>query len=65
MQGHWLLARLGKRVLRPGGMGLTRRRARPGARHAPELPPAGRTAQRRRHRGAEGRRESPCEASRG
>jgi SAM-dependent methyltransferase len=22
--GHWLLARLGKRVLRPGGMGLTR-----------------------------------------
>lgn len=25
MQGHWLLATLGKRVLRPGGMGLTRR----------------------------------------
>ena len=25
MQGHWLLARLGKRVLRPGGIGLTRR----------------------------------------
>lgn len=25
MQGHWLLARLGKRVLRPGGAGLTRR----------------------------------------
>jgi SAM-dependent methyltransferase len=24
MQGHWLLARLGKRVLRPGGIGLTR-----------------------------------------
>ncbi len=23
--GHWLLARLGKRVLRPGGLGLTRR----------------------------------------
>jgi hypothetical protein len=23
--GHWVLARLGKRVLRPGGMGLTRR----------------------------------------
>ena len=23
--GHWLLARLGKRVLRPGGMGLTQR----------------------------------------
>lgn len=23
-QGHWLLARLGKRVLRPGGLGLTR-----------------------------------------
>jgi SAM-dependent methyltransferase len=25
MPGHWLLARLGKRVLRPGGVGLTRR----------------------------------------
>ena len=25
MPGHWLLARLGKRVLRPGGMELTRR----------------------------------------
>ena len=24
MPGHWLLARLGKRVLRPGGMELTR-----------------------------------------
>lgn len=24
VQGHWLLARLGKRVLRPGGVGLTR-----------------------------------------
>ncbi|AGC61041.1 methyltransferase [Mycobacterium liflandii 128FXT] len=24
LQGHWLLARLGKRVLRPGGIGLTR-----------------------------------------
>lgn len=24
MQGHWLLARLGKRVLRPGGVELTR-----------------------------------------
>lgn len=24
IQGHWLLARLGKRVLRPGGIGLTR-----------------------------------------
>ncbi|MGH3559938.1 class I SAM-dependent methyltransferase [Mycobacterium sp.] len=24
VQGHWLLARLGKRVLRPGGIGLTR-----------------------------------------
>ena len=23
MPGHWVLARLGKRVLRPGGMGLT------------------------------------------
>lgn len=25
MQGHWLLARAGKRVLRPGGLTLTRR----------------------------------------
>src|SRR5215216_6136706 len=25
MPGHWVLARLGKRVLRPGGMELTRR----------------------------------------
>lgn len=25
MPGHWLLARLGKRVLRPGGLELTRR----------------------------------------
>lgn len=25
MQGHWLLARIGKRVLRPGGEKLTRR----------------------------------------
>ena len=25
MPGHWLLARLGKRVLRPGGRQLTRR----------------------------------------
>jgi hypothetical protein len=25
MPGHWLLAKLGKRVLRPGGLGLTRR----------------------------------------
>lgn len=25
MPGHWVLARMGKRVLRPGGMGLTRR----------------------------------------
>ena len=25
MPGHWLMARLGKRVLRPGGMELTRR----------------------------------------
>ena len=24
MPGHWLLARLGKRVLRPGGLNLTR-----------------------------------------
>ena len=26
MPGHWLLARLGKRVLRPGGRELTRQR---------------------------------------
>ena len=25
MPGHWLLARMGKRVLRPGGLELTRR----------------------------------------
>jgi hypothetical protein len=25
VQGHWLLARLGKRVLRPGGVELTNR----------------------------------------
>ena len=25
MPGHWVLARIGKRVLRPGGMELTRR----------------------------------------
>lgn len=25
MQGHWVLARAGKRVLRPGGLALTRR----------------------------------------
>lgn len=25
VQGHWLLARLGKKVLRPGGVALTRR----------------------------------------
>lgn len=25
VQGHWLLARLGKRVLRPGGLELTTR----------------------------------------
>lgn len=25
MPGHWLLARMGKRVLRPGGLGLTRK----------------------------------------
>ena len=24
MPAHWLLARLGKRVLRPGGLGITR-----------------------------------------
>ena len=25
MQGHWVLARLGKRILRPGGMEMTRK----------------------------------------
>ena len=25
MPGHWVLARMGKRVLRPGGLELTRR----------------------------------------
>ena len=25
MPGHWLLAKMGKRVLRPGGLELTRR----------------------------------------
>jgi hypothetical protein len=25
MPGHWLLSRIGKRVLRPGGLQLTRR----------------------------------------
>ena len=34
LQGHWLLAKMGKRVLRPGGMEMTRRildAAKPGA----------------------------------
>lgn len=46
--GHWLLARLGKRVLRPGGLGLTRRlveHARiPGADVVELAPGLGRTA---------------------
>lgn len=46
--GHWLLARLGKRVLRPGGLGLTRRlfdNARiPGADVVELAPGLGRTA---------------------
>lgn len=50
MQGHWLLAKLGKRVLRPGGIGLTRRMleaARPtSSDHVVELGPGvGRTAE--------------------
>ena len=53
MQGQWLLARLGKRVLRPGGLGLTRRlltvapahggrvvELGPGVGRTAELPPA-------------------------
>ena len=31
MQGHWLLARLGKRILRPGGRALTARLLREAA----------------------------------
>lgn len=46
--GHWLLARLGKRVLRPGGLGLTRKllaEARiPGADVVELAPGLGRTA---------------------
>lgn len=46
--GHWLLARLGKRVLRPGGAGLTRRllaEAAPAGADVVELAPGlGRTA---------------------
>ena len=50
MQGHWLLARLGKRVLRPGGIGLTRRLLSAAApapgEHVVELGPGvGRTAE--------------------
>lgn len=48
--GHWLLARVGKRVLRPGGAGLTRRlleRAAPAGADVVELAPGlGRTAAR-------------------
>lgn len=48
LQGHWLLARLGKRVLRPGGAGLTRRmlaQLRIGGADVVELAPGlGRTA---------------------
>ncbi|SPT51221.1 class I SAM-dependent methyltransferase [Actinomadura madurae] len=49
VQGHWLLARLGKKVLRPGGIGLTRRmldHTEIGGRDIVELAPGlGRTAQ--------------------
>ena len=50
MQGHWLLARLGKRVLRPGGIGLTRRllaaaAPEPGERVVELGPGVGRTAE--------------------
>lgn len=48
VQGHWLLARLGKRVLRPGGAGLTRQllsRVRLAGADVVELAPGlGRTA---------------------
>lgn len=46
--GHWLLARLGKRVLRPGGLELTRRlldrAAIPGSDVVELAPGLGRTA---------------------
>ena len=50
MQGHWLLARLGQRVLRPGGIGLTRRllsaaAPAPGERVVELGPGVGRTAE--------------------
>ena len=50
MQGHWLLASLGKRVLRPGGIGLTRRllsaaAPAPGERVVELGPGVGRTAE--------------------
>lgn len=50
MQGHWLLARLGKRVLRPGGIDLTRRMLAaaalaPGERVVELGPGVGRTAE--------------------
>ncbi|HEU0257504.1 MAG TPA: methyltransferase domain-containing protein [Microbacteriaceae bacterium] len=48
VQGHWLLARLGKRVLRPGGLRLTKpllREARVTGAHVVEFAPGmGRTA---------------------
>ena len=45
MQGHWLLATLGKRVLRPGGIELTRRMLQAAAPQAGDAPAeAGRTA---------------------
>lgn len=48
VHGHWLLARLGKRVLRPGGLGLTRTllaESRPTGADVVELAPGlGRTA---------------------
>ena len=49
-QGHWLLARLGKRVLRPGGIDLTRRmlaaaKLEPGERVVELGPGVGRTAE--------------------
>lgn len=48
VQGHWLLARLGKKVLRPGGIGLTRtllRRTALAGKDVVELAPGlGRTA---------------------
>lgn len=55
LPGHWLFARLGKKVLRPGGIGLTQRMltdaALPGADVVELAPGMGRTAKEILHRG--------------